>query len=453
LFAEQQGSQQGEKAVMKNWHKEMSRRLELIYVGIRQKTITNWLALLSFLVFLLGATPSYSGSPVKVGAEVLQESDYGELAGKRIGLVTNQTAAVNEIHSIDLLYSGGKAQLAVLFAPEHGLRGVKEDGERIGDRIDERTGVQVYSLYGRVKKPTPAMLHGLDFLAFDIQGVGARFYTYISTMGLAMQAAAEAHIPFVVLDRPNPIGGEYFSGFVLERAYTSFVGEYPIPVAYGMTVGELALMIQGERMLPGLDELDLRVIRMEGWRRDMQWPETGLKWVSTSPNIPDFETALLYSGICFLEGTAASVGRGTSEPFKVVGFPGIDAETLAKKLNDKNLPGVKFEAVRFTPRSIPGRSSQPKFRDQLVPGLRITIVDPRAYRPVETGIHLLCAIYASLGKGEQECFFREGGFDHLAGTHRLRKLIQDGASPEEIIAAWHREDELFAEKRKQYLIY
>jgi uncharacterized protein YbbC (DUF1343 family) len=297
------------------------------------------------------------------------------------------------------------------------------------------------------------MFRGLDLVVFDIQGVGARFYTYISTMGLAMQAAAAVHVPFLVLDRPNPLGGEYFAGPLMEEGYRSFVGEYPIPVAHGMTTGELALMIKGERMLPGLEDLDLRVIRMEGWRRNMQWPETGLEWIRTSPNIPDFETALLYPGICFIEATAASAGRGTLEPFKVVGYPGIDAGELADRLNDEELPGVLFTPARYTPRSIPGMSSAPKFRDLEIAGVRLVITDSHAYRPVETGIHLLCALYDVLPKDEREQFFRRAGFDRLAGTGRLLWAIEAGTVPAAIVSAWDKGIALFGAKRRQYLLY
>ena len=331
------------------------------------RKITKLLALYLFLAVVLSAPISHAGTAITTGAKVLYESDFAELRGKRVGLVTNQTAMVDGTHLIDLMHARG-VQLVALFAPEHGLRGLHEDGATIGDRIDQQTGVRVYSLYGNVKKPTPEMLRSLDLLLFDIQGIGTRFYTYISTMGLAMQAASEAHLPFVVLDRPNPLGGEHFAGPVLEEECCSFVGEYPIPVAHGLTIGELALMIKGEQMLPGLEELDLRVIRMKGWQRGMLWPDTDLEWVKTSPNIPDFETALLYPGICFLEGTAASVGRGTREPFKLVGYPGVDAGKLAERLNGKHLLGVRFESVLFTPRSIPGISSSPKFQDKEIAG-------------------------------------------------------------------------------------
>ncbi|HEX9023025.1 MAG TPA: DUF1343 domain-containing protein [Geobacteraceae bacterium] len=389
----------------------------------------------------------------EVGAQVLHESGYAGLLGKRVGLVTNHTAVVNGTHLVDLMHTSGAVRLVALFAPEHGLRGVKEDGESFGEGRDERTGVPVFSLYGAVRKPTPEMMRGLDILLFDMQAVGARFYTFISTMGLAMQAAAEAHIPFVVLDRPNPLGGEYVAGPVLEREYASFTGRYPIPVAHGMTVGELALMIKGERMLPGLDGLDLRVVRMVGWRREMQWPQTGLAWVRTSPNIPDFETVLLYPGICLFEGTSASVGRGTREPFKLVGLPGINAAELAARLNGSDLAGVRFEAVTFTPRSIPGMGHAPKYRDKEIPGVRIIITDPHAYRPVETGVHLVCALYGSLDGGERERFFRRMGFDRLAGTSSLRLAIARGVPPEEIIASWKNELAEFTAKRRNYLIY
>ncbi len=412
----------------------------------------NLLHTLLFLMVILVATLAHGGSSVKIGAKILFESDFAELRGKRVGLITNHTAQVDGTHLIDLLHSGG-VQLVALFPPEHGLRGLKEDGEPIGDGVDQSTGAHIYSLYGKVKKPTPEMLRGLDILLFDIQGIGARFYTYISTMGLAMQAAAAAHIPFMVLDRPNPLGGEYVAGPLLKEGYGSFVGEYPIPVAHGLTIGELALMIKGERMLPGLDDLDLRVIRMQGWHRGMQWPETGLAWVRTSPNIPDFETALLYPGICLLEGTAASVGRGTPEPFKLVGFPGIDAGELAKRLNDKNLQGVRFEPTQFTPRSIPGMSSDPKFRDRPIAGVRVSVTDPHAYRPVETGVQLVCALYGALPNKERETFFRQTGFDHLAGTAALRAAIEAGSASKDILAGLHTDTERFIEKRRNYLLY
>ena len=272
-------------------------------------------------------------------------------------------------------------------------------------------------------------------------------------MGLAMEAAAEAHVPFIVLDRPNPLGGEYVSGPVLEKEQISFTGEYPIPVAHGMTIGELALMIKGEKMLPGLDNLDLHVIRIAGWQRNMEWPETELPWIRTSPNIPDFETALLYPGIGLFEGTSVSVGRGTSDPFKVIGFPGIDTDVLAKALNSKKLPGVRFEKTTFTPLSIPGMSSSPAYKGKEIAGIRITVSDPETFQSVETGVQILSALYSSLGDMDRRQFFKKSGFDHLAGTTALRLAIEKGLLPEDIINSWQKKNELYLEKRDKYLLY
>lgn len=408
---------------------------------------------LLILSIVIPTHPSNASSSVKVGAEVLHDRGYSDFSGKRVGLITNHSAAVGEKQIANLMLESGKVKLVAIFAPEHGYRCQKEDGVKIGGSIDELTGITVYSLYGAVMKPTPEMMRGIDVLVFDIQGIGVRFYTYISTMGLAMQAAAEAHIPFVVLDRPNPLGGEYVSGPVLENEQTSFTGEYPIPVVHGMTIGELALMIKGERMLSGLENLDLNVIEIAGWQRSMKWPETGLKWIRTSPNIPDFETALLYPGIGLFEGTSISVGRGTLEPFKLIGFPAINSRELAMVLNSRKLPGVRFDQATFTPRSIPGMSSNPIYQNREIPGIKITITDPHTYQSVETGVHIIDTLYSSLGNKARQHFFSRSGFDHLAGTSTLRLAVERGLPPGEIIAAWKHKNELFLEKRSKYLLY
>jgi uncharacterized protein YbbC (DUF1343 family) len=258
---------------------------------------------------LLAAAVARGATPVRTGAHVLHDSGYRLLAGKRVGLITNQTGRVGDAHLIDLLQREKTVRLTALFAPEHGLRGEAEDGVAIREGRDTRTGVPVHSLYGAAKKPSPAMLRAIDLLLFDIQDIGVRFYTYIATLGLAMQAAAEAGIPLVVLDRPNPLGGEYVAGFVLEPAFASFTGLYPIPVAHGLTVGELARLIKGERLLPGLERLDLQVVPMSGWHREMCWPATGLPWVATSPNIPDFSTPCSTPASAFLRGPRSAKGE------------------------------------------------------------------------------------------------------------------------------------------------
>src|SRR5699024_1617779 len=275
--------------------------------------------ILVFLPFLLiglisdieGQNKSKKESIVKTGAKVLVENGFKSLEGKNVGLITNYTAMVDNQHIADLMNEAPNVNLIALFGPEHGIRG----DDNTGFQTDKSTGLPVHSLYGEHRKPTAAMLKDIDVLVFDIQDIGPRFYTYISTMGLAMEAAAENNISFLVLDRPNPLGGEVASGFVLEPEFKSFIGYFPIPVTHGLTVGELAIMAKKEGTLEGVDNLDLSVIKMEGWHRDMLWPDTGLTFVGPSPNMPDFSTALIYPGACFWEAVKGSEGRGTPLPF------------------------------------------------------------------------------------------------------------------------------------------
>ena len=296
------------------------------------------------------AMANVSPRPVVVGAEVLLASGFASLAGKRVGLIANQTSLANGSHLADLLKAAPGVRLAAILAPEHGFRGASEAGASVGHAVDEKTGVPVWSLYGRARKPTPAMLRGIDVLVFDVQDIGARFYTYISTLGLAMQAAAAAKIPFVVLDRPNPLGGDDVAGFVLEGSLRSFVGQYPIPIVHGLTVGEIARMIKGEGWLDGLERLDLKIVKMENWQRAMRWPETRLTWVPTSPNIPTFQSALLYPGIGLVGETNVNEGRGTATPFAVFGAPWLQAPRLIERLNRGALAGVRFEAAELCSR-------------------------------------------------------------------------------------------------------
>ena len=407
------------------------------------------------LLFTLFVLPAYAQRVVTTGAQRLVDADFAALDSLRVGLVTNHTARVDTAdggpaHLIDRLEAAPNVTLAALFGPEHGLRGTAEAGAAVENARDAATGVPVYSLYGATKKPPPESLEGLDALVFDMQDIGARFYTYISTMGYAMQAAAEAGIPFVVLDRPNPLGGRV-SGFVLDPEHVSFVGRYPIPIQHGMTVGELARAIRGEGWLPGPDSLDLRIVELEDWRRDMLWPDTGLPFVPTSPNIPDFETALVYPGVALFEGTGVSEGRGTDTPFRLVGAPWLDGATLADTLNARDLPGVRFEAVRFTPRSIPGVAENPKLEGEETAGVRFVVTDARAVRPVELGVHLLHAAYAQ--RPPDLDFFNADWLAKLAGTRHLQRMLEAGASPERIIAVWQDEVVRFQEARQAYLLY
>ena len=390
---------------------------------------------------------------VESGAEVLISRQLDLLKGRRVGLITNHTATVGDRHLIDVLHATEGVRLTALFGPEHGLRGLADAGEKVADAVDPATGVPVFSLYGATREPSPQMLENVDLLVFDIQDVGARFYTYISTLGLSMQAAARKGIPFVVLDRPNPLGGERVDGYVLSPSYTSFVGQYPIPIQHGLTMGELARMVQGEGYLPGLEKLDLKIVAMNGWKRSMLWPDTGLPWIKPSPNLPTFDSAVVYPGTCLFEATSVSEGRGTDAPFQMLGAPWADGKALASSLYESRLEGVAFEAARFTPRSIPNAAANPKLKDVELQGVKITVTDARKVRPVALGVYALNAFYRQTGGFSRLSFYRIGGMSRLAGTERLRQQLSRGVSPEKIIAGWESEVAAFRRVREKYLLY
>jgi uncharacterized protein YbbC (DUF1343 family) len=392
--------------------------------------------------------------PVTTGADVLAASGFAALAGKRVGLITNQTGRVGSEHLADLLRAAPNLKLTAIFAPEHGFRGSAEAGASVRSGVDAKTGVPIHSLYGATKKPTQLMLRDVDVLVFDIQDVGARFYTYISTMGLAMQAAAAARIPFFVLDRPNPLGGEYVSGFVLEPRLRSFVGQYPIPIVHGLTVGELARMIKGEKWLEGLDHLELQVIEMQGWQRSMRWPQTGRAWVATSPNIPTFEAALVYPGIGIVGEAEVNEGRGTPTPFSLFGAPWIDGQRMVARLNAVGLAGVKFQRATFTPRSISGVAARPRFVGTSLNGVRVVVTDVAGFEPLEVGMHALSAIAAEArSKGIAPLFGNLKMLQAIAGTPRLHNMLEVGSDGAAIIAAWQAEVAQFKAKRARYLLY
>ena len=391
---------------------------------------------------------------VMTGAELLVETNFSILAGKRVGLIVNQTATVGSTHLADLIRGAENLTLTALFVPEHGGKGDKEAGESVATRSDQKTGIPTFSLYGSTRKPTKQMLRNVDVLVFDMQDIGVRFYTFISTMGLAMQAAAEAGVPFVVLDRPNPLGGQYVSGFVTEQPQLSFVGQYEIPAVHGLTVGELARLIKGQNLLPGLENLHLEVVPMKGWERWMRWPDTNLPWQRTSPNIVDFETALVYAGVGLFEATSVSDGRGTLTPFTHLGAPWVDGKELARTLNALALPGVRFEPTRFTPRSIEGMASKPLLEGQTVDGIHITVTEMEKYRPVETGIEVLCAFYRHAQARHQTNFVaRVEWLNKISGTKKLYQMLATGASPSKIIGAWQKETAAFDSVRVKYLLY
>ena len=416
--------------------------------------------LLALLALACGSAPDAPAqpseapaAPVRAGIEVLLEDSLHLVRGRRVGLITNHTGIFWATppspsgqggatrSAIDALNEAPDVELVALYAPEHGIRGAEEAGTTIDGGVDERTGVPIHSIYGQVRKPTPEMLEGVDALLFDMQDVGARYYTYVSTMALGMEAAGEQGIPFIVLDRPNPIRGDVVQGNVLDPAYSTFVGMYPVPMRHGMTPGELARLFVGEF---GID-VQLHVVPAEGWRRDMPFDETGLPWVPPSPNIPTLESALHYPGTCLFEGTALSVGRGTDRAFQWVGAPWVDGDALALALNAHGIAGVRFEAAVFTPES-PGDG---KFDGVEVRGVRL-VAEDSGYDATLAGVAMLVESYRAY---RDRWEWRVAHFDRLAGSDALRLAIEAGRSPAEITAAWSGGLADFEAMRAPYLIY
>jgi uncharacterized protein YbbC (DUF1343 family)/CubicO group peptidase (beta-lactamase class C family) len=380
--------------------------------------------------------------PVLTGIDVLERDGFKQLEGSRIGLITNHTGQDRQGRStIDILASAGNLKVVALFSPEHGLRGTEDS--MVASARDEKTGLPVYSLYDKdQRRPTSEMLNGIDTLVFDIQDIGTRFYTYIATCGYAMEEAARHKIRFVVLDRPNPINGYDIEGPVADRELTaqpgySFTSYHPIPVRYGMTIGELAMLLNAERKIGA----QLTVIKMEGWRRADYLDGTALTWVNTSPNMRSLTEALLYPGIGLLETTNLSVGRGTDTPFEVVGAPWIDGMKLSEGLNRASLGGVRFLPIRFTPRSS-------KFAGQECSGINIVITDRGAFRPVSTGVQIAYQIHLL-----HPADWKVDDYLRLLANRATLEALKDGKSPSQVSAAWQSGLADFAQTRRRYLLY
>jgi len=379
---------------------------------------------------------------VRPGIEVLLSDSAHLVQGMRVGLVTNHTGMDRTSRSdIDVLAEYADAELVALYSPEHGIRGEERAGAPIPSGVDEATGLPVHSLYGEIRKPTPEMLEGVDVLLFDMQDIGARYYTYVSTMAEAMEAAGENGIPFVVLDRPNPIRGDVVQGNLLRPEYATFVGKYPTPMRHGMTAGELARMYVGEFGIT----VDLTVVPVDGWPRDMAFEQTELPWVAPSPNIPDQASALAYPGTCLFEGTPISVGRGTDRAFQWIGAPWLDGPALADALNAYDLAGVSFEAVTFTPTNAGDR----KFEGEEIPGV-LLVPSSTDYDASRAAVAMLVETYKVSGENWS---WRERHFDRLAGTDALRLGIIAGQGLDELTADWDAQMAAFEELRAPYLIY
>ncbi len=389
-----------------------------------------------------GGVAAGSAPTVLAGIDVLVRDGAGPLAGLRVGLITNHTGVTADGRStVDVLHEHPDLDLVALFGPEHGIRGTAEAGVAIDSGVDAGTGLPVHSLYGETRVPGPGLLEGLDALAFDIQDIGARYYTYVWTMALSMRAAAEAGRRFVVLDRPNPIGGDLVQGNVLDAAFATFVGLYPVPMRHGLTAGELARLINAEFEIGA----DLHVVPVDGWRRSDWFDATRLPWLAPSPNMPHLESAAHYPGTCLFEGTNLSVGRGTDRPFQQIGAPWLDAAALVQTLGGGS-PGVRIDTVSFTP-TTPGDG---KHGGVVVRGVRFTVVDRASYDPTQTAIATLAAIRRLHA---DQLTFRESHFDRLAGTDAVRRGILEGRSAEEITAPWAAQLAAFRIARDRYLLY
>jgi len=381
--------------------------------------------------------PRTGQSSVLTGIDVLQRDGFMQLDSQSIGLITNQTG-INAagISNIQLLHHANNVTLRAIFSPEHGLRG-KLDIPLIENSVDSGTGIKVFSLYGSTRKPGGEMLGGLDTLVFDIQDIGTRFYTYISTMGLAMQAAAEHGVRFVVLDRPNPINGVTVSGPVLDEGRQSFTAFHRLPVRHGMTIGELARMFKAELRL----DLDLEIIPLEGWQRTDYFDCTGLPWVNPSPNMRSLTQAILYPGTGLLETTNLSVGRGTDTPFELFGAPWLDGNQLAAELNRLELPGVRFTPVQFTP-------DASKYEGETCGGVGIKITDRGQFEPVRSGLEIaiqLRRLYPLTWEIES--------YDRLLGNKAALEAIRLDRSYPQIRTVYGHELQQFINRRSQFLIY
>ncbi|MEZ5425332.1 MAG: DUF1343 domain-containing protein [Pyrinomonadaceae bacterium] len=371
------------------------------------------------------------------GIDVLEKNGFRELNGLKIGLVTNQTGRdFNGKSSIDVLFEAKNLKLTALFSPEHGIRG-ELDQSRISDSVDEKTGLPIYSLYGETRRPKPEQLRDLDAIVFDIQDIGTRFYTYISTLLYLLEEARKAGKPVFVLDRPNPINGLDVEGPIADSDKLSFVAPYPLPVRHGMTVGELALLFNRQNKI----DADLKIIKMENWERGFWFDQTGQIWTNPSPNMRSLTEAALYPGIGLLETTNLSVGRGTDTPFEVIGAPWLDGQQLAAFLNRKNLPGVKFVPVRFTP-------DASVYKNQSVNGINILITDRAAFKPVSCGIEIAAALQTLFPKD-----WKTENLNRLLANQETFEKIKLGFAPSEMEKDWGGSLEIFKKIREQFLLY
>jgi uncharacterized protein YbbC (DUF1343 family) len=385
-------------------------------------------------------TAAQSTAGVVPGVEVLLSDSIHLIRGKRVGLLTNHSGRDRKgVSTVDLLHKAPGVKLTALFGPEHGIRGVAKAGEKIASSVDSATGVKVYSLYGDIAVPTPAMLSEIDVLVYDIQDVGARVYTYEWTMANAAKAAGAAKKTVIILDRPDPIRADRIEGNILDPKFSSLVGQFPVSLRYGLTPGELFKFLAGTKMI----DADVRVVPMKNYRRSMWFDQTGIPRVNPSPNLRTLDAELLYPGTVFFEGTTATEGRGTDAPFQLIGASWMkDNAAIAAELNAKRLPGVRFDSAT--------RTIEPgfKFAGQTIPMIKVSVTNRDQVRAVEVGIRMLRAIYA---RHPTEFQWRPS-IDRLAGTDKLKAAVQNN-TVDALIKEWDADAVKFGEQVKPYLIY
>lgn len=383
---------------------------------------------------------------VLCGIDVLVKEGFAPLKSKRVGLITNPTGvARNGESTAMILHKAEGVNLVALYGPEHGVFGDQFAGKYVESAKDPRTGLPAYSLYGKSRKPSQAMLEGIDVLVYDIQDIGCRSYTYISTMGLAMEAAGEKGIEFVVLDRPNPLGGQRVEGPGLTKKYTSFVSQWPVQYVYGMTPGEVAKMIAGEGWIRHVPKLT--VIPLEGWRREMLWEDTDLRWVPTSPHIPTADTSFYYAmtGMIGELGTISN-GVGYTQPFELVGLPDLRAEDLAWKLNQRRLPGLWFRPAYY-------KSFYTGFKDKICGGVQIYITDKRGADLTAAGLHIMEVLSELTGRDFFKKAKKDHLFNHVMGSARESGMLRSGNPAPIIVQSWEDSIAAFRKQRQPYLLY
>ncbi len=403
--------------------------------------------LLTFFVVFFGS--GKADAQIINGADLLISENLNQIIGKKIGVVCNNTALLsNGTHLVDALLDRKNINISAIFTPEHGFKGNAEAGERIDYKDNLYNGVPIFSLYGKDRKPSKENLKEIELLIFDIQDVGARFYTYISTLYYVLESAGENNIPVIILDRPNPIGGNYVDGPVLKSKFKSFVGIAQIPITHGMTIGELSNYFVGEKIISSWKNINLNIIQCKNWNREIP-NQFYSKWISPSPNINSIETALVYPGICLLEGTNISEGRGTHFPFLQFGAPFMKSDDVINKLELFKIAGIEMQPISFIPEDIDGMATNPKFEGETCYGIKVRITDPTKFEAVKFGTKLLFVLIKLYGN---KIRFKDS-FDLLAGTNQLKKDLLQKIAPDKIIASWQKELLKFEKKRNNYLLY